>query len=175
MATRAEIRAQRREERRAERTQERQAARQATAGGGLLSGIGARMQQRQTARQARKMEKIGARTTRIGSRQTERSARTQSKAEGGYFDPESVGARWGALSDVAGTIGDVYTGGVSSMAGDALSAMSGGLALDEGGELVELYPDEAEGMGYLVPALIAGAVVGGYFLLRKPKDKKGKK
>ena len=163
MATRAEIRAQRREERRQERTQKRQATRQAKAGQGLFSGIGARMQQRQSARQERKSDRIGA-----------RSARIQSRSEGGFYDPESVAARYGAASSIAGTIGAaVGGGGVSGLAEQALGALTGGDP--EGGELVELYPADDEGMGFLVPALVAGAVVGGYLLLRKPKAKGKKK
>ena len=163
MATRAEIRAQRREDRRKERTQERQAARQAKAGRGLFSGIGARMLQRQTARQERKSDRIGA-----------RSARIQSRSEGGFYDPDSVAARYGAASSIASTIGAATSGGGwTEIADEALGLVTDG-AGEEGGELVELYPNGEE-MDYLVPLLIGAAVIGGYLLLRKPKDKDAKK
>jgi hypothetical protein len=159
---RAEIRERRRKQRAAERKAKRQAARQAQAGSGLITGIGARMQQRQTARQGRKSDRITARTSRI-----------QSRSEGGFYDPESVSARWGAASDIAGTIGDVATGGAGSIASEALAAATG--AFGEG-DVVGLdgLPYTEEPTDWTIPIVLGVAAVGAYLLL-SPKKKKGKK
>ena len=155
---RAEIRERRRKQRAAERKSARQAARQAKAGAGLFTGIGARMQQRQTARQGRKSDRITARSERI-----------QSRSEGGFYDPESVAARYGAASSIASTIGAATSGGGwSEIAGDALGALTG----DEDAEIIE-FPTTASTADSAIPwLLIAGAGVAAYFLLAPKKKKK---
>jgi len=124
---------------------------------------------------------MAERTGRVTQRQSGRTGRITAKAEGGAFDPESIAARWQGITGVTqsgveglGTIGGMLSG--TGGATDALSALTGLLPdqeLTEGGELVELYPEE-EGTGFLVPLLLAGAAVGAYLLLRPaPKGKKG--
>lgn len=154
---RAELRERRRRQRAAERKAKRQAARQAQAGSGLITGIGARMQQRQTARQARKSDRITARTSRI-----------QSRSEGGFYDPESVAARWGAASDIAGTIGSAV-----SPAGSLQDLALGALAGDEDAEIIDFPTTGATATGSAVPwLLVAGVGVAAYFLLTPKKKKK---
>ena len=126
---------------------------------------------------------MAERTGRVTQRQTGRTGRVTAKSEGGAYDPESIAARWQGITGVTqagveglGTIGGMIagTGGASS----ALDALTGLLPADldaEGGELIELYPEDT-GSPYMVPLLLAGAGLGAYLLLRPaPKKKKKKK
>ena len=160
--------AARRKARRKARNQ-RQKARQTRrqkrqSGGGLITGIGSRKQARQKARQDRRALRIKQRTKR-----------TQAKAAGGKWDPESVGARWEGIASVtesAAGLGehgiDAYTaaqtGGLSSLLGGDYGTDdgSGEIYYDDGGEWYEDLPEWA------IPAAVV-TVVAGIFLLTKKK------
>lgn len=165
--------AARRKARRKARNQ-RQKARQTRrqkrqSGGGLITGIGSRKQARQKARQDRRALRIKQRTKR-----------TQAKAAGGKWDPESVSARWEGIASVtesAAGLGehgiDAYTaaqtGGLSSLFGDDDMYGSG----DVGGtgdyyddDDVEWYEDLPE---WAIPAAVVTVVAGVFLLSRKKK------
>ena len=125
---------------------------------------------------------MSERTGRVTQRQTGRTGRTSAKAEGGAYSPESVAARWAGITGVT-EAGIEGLGSVAMLAGGgspatgAMAALQGLLPSDDqlDGELVELYPAEDTGGGFLLPLLIGGAALGAYLLFAPKKGKKGKK
>lgn len=93
-----------------------------------------RRQRRRNARVEARVEKKRIkqteRTARVQARQQGRSARTQSKAQGGYFLPESVQARQQSLMSglkTAGSLGLAAATGGGSLGAEALGSVFGGM------------------------------------------------
>lgn len=76
-------------------------------------------------------------TERKEDRQAERTARTEAKAQGGAYTPESTSARWGGIADITGSVSDAVIAGISggvSEVGGSISDALAGLDISGGGQ-----------------------------------------
>ena len=142
------------------RRAQRQTARQTT-------GRRARKAGRQQAKQTRRQTRIEGRVSKQAARQAGRTARTQAKAEGGRWDPESVKARQAALQSIVSTGAGLAETGISAATAGAtggLSALPGMLGDVDlsglfGGGAEEDYAIPVTEQTWFWPVIIGGGVV----------------